>query len=208
MFTAKPTPEEMQGVPHHLIGFLSPGESFSVARYKTLCMEAIRDILSRGKTPILVGGTGLYVDSVVHNTSFFEEADCSFRASLTERAAREGIEGLLSELQQIDPETAQTLHLSDQKRIIRALEVYYATGKTISEQRRLSHQMESPYHFCLIGLTCDDRSCLYDRINRRVDVMLEQGLLDEAHEFLSADQDGTAKQAIGYKEFQTRHLHR
>ena len=200
--TAKPTAAEMDGVPHHLIGFVPPGTSFSVAQYKTLCYQTIDEIHSRGKVPILVGGTGLYIDTVLYNTTFFEEADTSCRAAITARAEREGTEALLAELAQVDPETADKLHLSDRKRIIRALEVYYTTGRTISSQRQLSRRTQAPYRFCLIGLTSGDRGYLYDRINRRVDAMAAAGLLDEARAFLSAPLQGTAKQAIGYKELQ------
>ncbi len=198
--TAKPTPDEMQGVRHHLIGFLSPDASFSAAQFKTLCIRAIDDVLSRGKVPILVGGTGLYFDTIYYNTTYFEAADAAMRDTLTARLQKEGSEALLHELREIDPETAQTLHVSDEKRIVRALEVYYTTGKTISEQNRLSRLQASPYRFCVIGLAAENRAFLYDRIDRRVDLMVQQGLLDEARRFFETAPCGTAKQAIGYKE--------
>ena len=200
--TAKPTTEETLGVPHHLIGVVPQSASFSVAQYKTLCCQTIDDVLSRGKVPVLVGGTGLYLDAVIHNTSFFVAADTSYRDRLTARAEEEGIETLLEELREVDPETAAALHVSDRKRIIRALEVYYATGRTMREQREASHEEESPYQFCVIGLTSEDCAYLYDRINRRVDQMVQRGLLAEAEAFFREYPAGTAKQAIGYKELQ------
>ena len=198
--TAKPTPEETRGVPHHLIGVVPQSASFSVAQYKALCTKTIDDVLSRGKVPVLVGGTGLYLDALFYNTTFFDEADTSFRDTLTARAETEGVEALLEELRAVDPDTAAALHVSDRKRIIRALEVYYATGKTMRDQREASHTQETPYAFCVIGLTAEDRSFLYDRINRRVDQMVSRGLVEEAEAFCKTDPAGTAKQAIGYKE--------
>ena len=198
--TAKPTKAEMQNVPHHLVGFLPPDESFSAALFKTYCTNAIEDVLSRGKVPVLVGGTGLYFDTIFFNTSYFETADATMRDTLNARLREEGAEALLSELRGIDPEKAEALHVSDEKRIVRALEVYYTTGKTISEQNRLSRLQASPYDFCVIGLTAEDRAFLYDRIDRRVDAMVAQGLLDEARRYFENAPAGTAKQAIGYKE--------
>ncbi len=198
--TAQPTAEETDGVPHHLIGFLSPQDRFSVAAYQRLCTKTITAVLQRGKLPILVGGTGLYIDAVIRNTRFLDVPDTPIRKQLEGRAEQEGTEPLLSKLQSIDPQTAAFLHLSDRKRIIRALEVYYSTGKTMTEQRLQSHDEESPFRFCVIGLTADDRDVLYDRIDRRVDQMLENGLLDEAQMFFAAEDAATAAQAIGYKE--------
>ena len=198
--TAKPTAEEMQGVPHHLIGCVSPDAAFSAAQFKTLCTEALEDVLGRKKVPVLVGGTGLYFDTIYYNTSYFENADSSMRETLSARLREEGAQALLQELRDIDPETAAALHVSDEKRIVRALEVYYTTGRTISEQNRLSRLTESPYAFCVIGLGAETRSFLYDRIDRRVDAMVRQGLLDEARSYFAHLPSGTAKQAIGYKE--------
>ena len=200
--TAKPTKEETLGVPHHLIGVVPQDASFSVAQYKTLCCRTIDDVLSRRKVPVLVGGTGLYLDTLFYNTTFFDAADTSFRDTLTRRAEEEGIEALFEELKAVDPDTAAALHVSDRKRIIRALEVYYATGKTMRAQREASHEEDSPYRFCVIGLCSEDRAFLYDRINRRVDLMVERGLLAEAEAFFRHHPAGTAKQAIGYKELQ------
>ncbi|MGN0487596.1 MAG: tRNA (adenosine(37)-N6)-dimethylallyltransferase MiaA [Acutalibacteraceae bacterium] len=198
--TAKPTEEEMQGIPHHLIGFLNPGESFSVAKYKTLALEKIREILSRGKLPIVAGGTGLYIDTLIDNTSFLDYEASDIRVRLEERAESEGMESLYRELTEIDRPTAEKLHIHDRKRIIRALEVYYATGETITKQCELSHAEESEFSWCVIGLSAKDRSVLYDRINRRVDVMLDRGLLEEAKDFFGDSRSATAAQAIGYKE--------
>ena len=198
--TAKPTIREMDGVPHHLIGFLPVGASFSVAQYKTLCYRCIEDVLSRGKTPILVGGTGLYLDAVLHNTIFFEDADTKARDALSREYDTEGGEAMLVRLRQIDPEAAEKLHAKDKKRILRALEVFASTGKTLTEQNELSHAEDVPYRFCMIGLCAEDRTFLYDRINRRVDSMVRDGLLDEAKRFFSLSGAGTVRQAIGYKE--------
>lgn len=201
--TAKPDAEEMQGIPHHLIGIIEPGEEFSVAQYKLKATEAIEDILSRGKQPIVVGGTGLYIDTLMNNTEYLEYEKSDVRSTLEARNEREGTLSLLNELSSIDPETAEKLHVNDAKRIIRALEVYYSTGKTISEQRELSHLNESPYRWCLIGLNAEDRRYLYDRINLRVDIMLRNGLIEEAKEFFASQASRTAVQAIGYKELRS-----
>lgn len=198
--TAKPSEQEMAEVKHHLIGFLEPDESFSVAAYKQLAMEAIDDIISRGKLPVVVGGTGLYVDTLINNTEFLDYEKRGIRDELTKRAQKEGIISLYNELMRVDPDTAQRLHLNDEKRIIRALEVYYSTGLTISRQCELSHLTESSYSWCIIGLTAKERQFLYDRINLRVDLMMQQGLIKEAEDFFASRISNTAKQAIGYKE--------
>lgn len=199
--TAKPTKEEMRGIPHHLIDFVEPTESYSVARYKTDAQNAIEDITSRGKVPIIVGGTGLYIDSLLENIEFFDaEIDESLRQKLYERAEAEGAEKLYSELLKIDPKSAEKIHSNNIKKVIRALEIYYATGRKISEQVDLSRLSGTPYECVIIGLTSNDRQYLYDRINRRVDKMLELGLLEEAKEFYSVYGVKTANQAIGYKE--------
>lgn len=198
--TAKPTQQEMQAIPHYLIDFVEPGDEFSVALYKTKALAAIEGILSRGKLPIVVGGTGLYVDTLINNTEFLDYKKSDIRAVLERRNELEGTQKLLDELYEIDPISADKLHINDVKRIIRALEVYYSTGKTISEQCELSHLTESPYEWCLICLDAKDRQYLYDRINLRVDIMLDMGLLDEAREFFRTEVSSTARQAIGYKE--------
>ena len=198
--TAAPTKEETQGIAHHLIGFLEPWEPFSAAKYQALCLQRIEEIRSRGKLPILVGGSGLYINTVVDNTSFLDCEPTSFRASLAKQAEKRGGAAMLEELRKVDPETASHLHENDLRRILRALELYYATGETMTRQRDLSHLKESPYAFCILGLDASDRKFLYDRINRRVDLMLEAGLLEEAKAFFNLPQAATAKQAIGYKE--------
>lgn len=198
--TAKPTPEELCQARHHLIGFLDPGEEFSVAKYKALATEAIDDIISRGKLPVVVGGTGLYIDTLINNTEFLDYEKSDIRQKLEERLADEGVESLYNELIKVDPAAAERLHINDNKRIIRALEVYYSTGKTITHQCEMSHLNDSKYRFCVIGLTAQDRQYLYDRINLRVDIMLEQGLIEEAKQFFALNLGSTAKQAIGYKE--------
>ena len=198
--TAKPTSEEMQGIRHHLLDFLSPGENFSVAKYKSLCEKALDDILKRGKLPIICGGTGLYIDSVIQNTQFIDASSDEIRQMLYKRADDEGIEKLFDELKEIDPKSASLLSLSDKKRIIRALELYYSSGITKTQQNELSHLEKSKYNFCIIGLDASDRNVLYDRIEKRVDEMVEKGLVKEAEEFFSKPISSTAKQAIGYKE--------
>ena len=198
--TAKVTAEEMQGVPHHLIDFVEPWESFSVAEYKALALSCIDDIVRRGKLPVLAGGTGFYVDTVINNTSFLDYEKTDIRKKLLLRAESEGIEALWNELSKVDKESAEKIHKNDLKRIVRALELYDTTGRTMTEQRRLSHLEESGYSFCIIGLTAENRQFLYDRIDRRVDLMLKNGLLEEARSFFELEHSQTAKQAIGYKE--------
>ena len=198
--TAKVTAEEMQGVPHHLIDFVEPWESFSVAEYKALALSCIGDIVKRGKLPVLAGGTGFYVDTVINNTSFLDYEKTDIRKKLLLRAENEGVEALWNELSKVDKESAEKIHKNDLKRIVRALELYDTTGRTMTEQRRLSHLEESGYSFCIIGLTAENRQFLYDRIDRRVDLMLKNGLLEEARSFFGSEHSQTAKQAIGYKE--------
>lgn len=199
--TARPDESEMAGIPHHLLGFVPLSRPYSVAQYAEDARAAIADIHSRGKLPILCGGTGLYIQAVTENLSFSPEDshdDC--RAELKARAAAEGIEALLAELTAVDPETAARLHPNDEGRIIRALEVYKMTGRTMTEQRRLSRTQPTPYNNTLLFLDFRNREVLYDRIDRRVDAMLQNGLLAEAERLLAAPTAPTAMQAIGYKE--------
>ena len=199
--TAKPTLEEMQGIPHHLIGFAEQSDDFSVAKYCELAGEVIADIHSRNKKAVLVGGTGLYYSSLVDNIEFLpEESDFEYREMLKKRAQAEGAQVLLDELSQIDPEAAKELHVNNLGRIIRALELFHTTGKTKSMQNEQSRLNPSPYDLTAICLDARDRQFLYDRINRRVDLMLEAGLLEEAKAFYDSPLGRTAKQAIGYKE--------
>ena len=198
--TAKPTEQEKQGIPHYLMDFLDPHDSFSVADYVKMAHERIAEISSRGKLPIIVGGTGLYISSLIDNLSFEEtESDYEYRDELRALAQEKGNGYLLEMLREIDPETAAKLHENNLNRIIRALEVYKTTGKTMSEQQRLSRLSPSPYDPCMIQLDYD-RETLYDRINRRVDIMLAEGLIDEARQFTEQSDYPTAAQAIGYKE--------
>lgn len=199
--TAKPTFEEMQGIPHHLMGFLDSKENFSVAIYVEMAHKIIADINSKGKLPIVTGGTGLYVDSLLNSIKFFDNtSDDSIRDKYSKLLEEKGLDYLLEKLKKIDYETYEKLlEQRNAKRIIRALEFFEVTGKTISEQNRLSKQ-DSPYNPIKIGLTCRDRQVLYDRINLRVDLMLKDGLLEEAEKVLNSDLSNTAEKAIGYKE--------
>lgn len=199
--TAKPTDDEMQGIPHHLIGFQPIDKKFSVAEYVKLANSCIEKIHNDGNLPVVAGGTGLYVDSLLNNIQFTQEDEnTETRKELTAMFDEKGAEYMLEALREIDPETAGRLHLKDKSRIIRALEVYRLTGKTLTEQKILSRLNESPYRVLYIGINYRDRSVLYDRINRRVDIMVENGLLEEAKDFYNTSRDTTACQAIGYKE--------
>ena len=199
--TAKPTLEEMQGIPHHLIGFQPIDKKFSVAEYVSLANKCIERIHNEGDLPVVAGGTGLYVDSLLQNIQFSkEESNEEIRKELTDLFDEKGAEYMLEKLREIDPETAERLHLKDKSRIIRALEIYKLTGKTMTEQKILSREEESPYDVLYIGINYRDRNVLYDRINLRVDLMIENGLLEEAKDFYDTSSDTTACQAIGYKE--------
>ena len=198
--TAKPDEAEKKGIPHHMMDFLDNSESFSVADYQQLAGECIADIYSRGKLPVVVGGTGLYIDTLLDNIRLTESSfDAELRDRLIKRAEEEGIETLLTELEKIDPEYASKMHPNNAKRIIRALEVWYSSGITMTQQIADSHA-ESPYEVCYIGLDAKDRGFLYDRINRRVSIMLEKGLEAEAREYLAQPDNATSSQAIGCKE--------
>ena len=202
--TAAPTPAEMEGVPHHMIGVADPAESWSVSRFTEAADRCVQDILSRGKLPVLVGGTGLYLDALVRGNTFAAgQQGGAVRQELQERLAQEGAAALLAELAAVDPEAAARLHLRDEKRILRALEVYRETGETISEHDRKSRETPDRYDALYIGLSFRDRQDLRDRIDRRVDVMVEQGLLDEVQALLGSGlpRDATALQAIGFKQF-------
>lgn len=200
--TAAPDEEEKRGVPHHLMQFLAPDALFSVAEYVDLAGKCIREINARGKLPVLTGGTGLYVSSLLDNITFFEnKSDPALRKELEELAAEKGNEFVLDELRKVDPELAQTLHPNNLGRVIRGIEAYRLTGITMSEQQRLSRQNPSPYDCCVIGLNYRDRQKLYDRIDKRVHVMMEKGLLDEIRQLIAMGYSSTAAQAIGYKEF-------
>lgn len=199
--TAKPTPEETLGVPHHLMDFVEPGQSFSVADYVALARETVGDIHSRGRLPVLAGGTGLYIRSLITNTQFTEaDSDPALRAELAQRAAREGTDALMRELRSFDPESAQRIEPRNLPRLIRAIELYRTTGVTMTEHLRRSRLAPSPYRVCFLCLGFRDRERLYERINRRVDEMFRRGLVEEARELLEMPGGATAMQAIGYKE--------
>lgn len=202
--TAKPAVKEMQGVVHHLIGFLDCSQGFSVAQYVGLAKTKIQDIYSRGKTPILVGGTGLYINSLLNNVTFSQEnSNDEIRRNLYHRLETQGTEVLLNELASYDIQSAQRLQGErNGKRIVRAMEIYMASGRTMTEHMESSMLIPSPYNDVRIGLTCENRENLYNRINNRVDIMVEQGLLDEARKFRNCDCGVTAAKAIGYKELE------
>lgn len=197
--TAKPTKEEMQGIVHHLIDNVNPEDEYSVAQYVKDARNAILDIDSRGKTPILVGGTGLYVNSLLDNVQFSESPiDEELRQKLNSITTEE----LLPMLFDVDRESYEKLSVEkNHKRIVRALEIYYQTGKPKSVVDKEAKSVPSPYDAIKIGLNANDRQFLYDRINTRVDLMIDMGLLDEAKKFLSKNLSSTASKAIGYKEF-------
>ena len=201
--TAAPTAEEMEGVPHHMIAVADPAEQWSAARYAQAAIPIVEDILARGKRPILVGGTGLWLDAVVKGHGFAGGcAGGAVRKELQDRLAREGIGELLEELRQADPEAAERLHPADTKRILRALEVYRETGKTISAHNAETAALPPRYDAVWIGLQFRDRADMKALIDRRVDKMVEAGLLDEVRSLLQSGlpRDATALQAIGYKE--------
>ncbi len=201
--TARPTAEEMAGIPHHLMGFLPPDASYSVAKYAEQAHRAIADVHARGKLPILCGGTGLYIQAVTENLSYEEQPENrEVRDRLRARIEREGGEALLRELASVDPETASRLHPNDHGRIVRALEIVRTTGRTITEQNAQSRRAGSPYRLCGLRLEFRDREALYERINRRVDRMLESGLEREARWLREQPDTDTVRQAIGYKELE------
>ena len=201
--TAKPTEEEMQGIVHHMIDVADPDEDFSVSKYCGMAAPIVDDIIARGKTAIIAGGTGLYMDSLIKGNDFAPFPSTGMRERLDEQADREGMEAMLALLHSIDPDAAAKLHLSDRKRIIRALEVYYETGETITAHNIKTQAIPPRYTPLWLGLDFADRAELYRRIDRRVDIMLQQGLVEEIQALLASGipQKCTAMQAIGYKEF-------
>lgn len=201
--TAKPTNAEMSGIPHHLIDFLKPDETFSVAAYVSLAKKCITEITTKRRLPIICGGTGLYISSLIDNIGFEEvESDPIFRENLKELAEKKGAVYLHKQLIDCDPELAEKLHPNNLGRVIRALEVYEITGITMTEIQKKSRERPSEYDLCMLGIGYKDREKLYERINLRVDSMLECGLIDEAEALFKAGFGGTAAQAIGYKELQ------
>lgn len=199
--SAKPTEEEKEGIPHHLIDFLDRGATFSAADYVKLAREKIDDVLSRGKLPIIVGGTGLYIDSLLNNVKFSEGgSDEAYRSELYEFAENNGNVALHARLAEIDPEAAASIHPNNLVRVIRALEVYHVTGRTFSELKAESRLEESPYNSLIIGLDYAERQHLYNRINLRVDEMVKNGLIEEARALWQESGMKTAANAIGFKE--------
>ena len=201
--TAKPTVEELAQIPHHMIGIVEPNEDFSVGKYVQMADAVLQDVLVRGKTAVICGGTGLYVDSLIAGRSFAPYPATGKREALERRAAEEGIGPLLARLREVDPASAARLHASDEKRIIRALEVFDETGKTITWHNEQTQKQPPRYTPYWLGLDFADRNVLYSRIDRRVDLMLEAGLLDEIRALLAGGvpESCTAMQAIGYKEY-------
>ena len=200
--TDKISPDKMGGIPHHLIDFLDPHEDFNVFIFQKLVKEAIADISSRGKIPIIVGGTGFYIQAVLYDIDFTEtDEDESYRHELEERAKSEGVHVLHEELRAVDPQSADAIHENNSKRVIRALEYYKKTGKKISDHNVEQHEKTSPYDFKYFVLT-DDRAVLYSRIEKRVDQMIEEGLEREVRELLEMDipGDATSMQGLGYRE--------
>ncbi len=198
--TAKPTKEEMQDIKHYLLDFVSPDERYSVANYKKDAKKAIKQIINNGKTPIIVGGTGLYVDSLIYEIEYNDiEIDEKYRAELEEQAKTDGLEKLYEKAKQIDPEAMEKISPNDQKRILRVLEIYNATGKTKTQQEKESRK-EVEYDYKVFAINWQ-RDILYDRINKRVDIMIDQGLIDEVKEIKSEyNHFPTAMQGLGYKE--------
>ncbi len=200
--TAKPTEEEKQGIKHHLIDEITPDEEFSVARFQQLAVKYIDDIINRGKIPIVCGGTGLYIDSLIYNIEFGDTiCDWEFRERLRKEALEKGNEYLHNKLKEIDPEAAEKIHMNNVKRVIRAIEVYTYTHKTISMLQKESRNNPSKYKFYVFGLSMG-REKLYERINQRVDRMIEKGLVQEVKKLMEMgyDKSTIAMQGIGYKE--------
>ena len=201
--TAKPTREEMQGILHHMIDVAEPDEDFSVSRYCEMATPILEDILARGKTAIIAGGTGLYMDSLIRGNDFAPCPSTGARERLEQEADEKGMEYMLEKLRSIDPDAAEKLHLADRKRVIRALEVFEETGETITAHNKRTQTIPPRYNPLWLGLDFEPRQRLYDRIDLRVNIMLEQGLVKEIEELLASGIPAkcTAMQAIGYKEF-------
>jgi len=199
--TAKPTAEEMDGIVHHMIDVAEPWEDFSVSKYCDMAAPIVDDIVSRGKTAVIVGGTGLYMDSLIKGNDFAPFPATGVREQLEAKAAQVGFEAMLEELRAIDPESAD--RLKDTRRVIRALEVYYETGITMTQHNRRTQEIPPRYNPFWIGLDFAERSELYRRIDLRVGIMLEMGLMQEIKDLLASGipEKSTAMQAIGYKEF-------
>ena len=201
--TAKPTVEEMEGIAHHMLSVAQPEEDFSVSRYCEMATPIVEDILARGKTAIIAGGTGLYMDALIRGNSFAPYPSTGRREELEQLAEKEGIEAVLCQLKQVDPESAARLHSADRKRIIRAMEVYLETGQTITEHNRKTQLIPPRFSPVWFGLEDENRQDLYSRIDRRVLQMLQDGLIEEIQALLASGvpEKATSMQAIGYKEF-------
>ncbi len=199
--TAKPTSEEMQGIKHYLIGYVSPDQRYSVADYKADAKKAIKEIIEKGKMPIVVGGTGLYLDSLIYEIEYQDiKLDEEFRKKLEEEVDEKGLKEVYERAKQIDPNAIEKISSNDKKRILRILEIYHATGKTKTEQEIESRKKEVEYDYKVYALNWD-RQTLYGRINKRVDMMIEQGLIEEVKNILDKyDTFPTAMQGLGYKE--------
>ena len=199
--TAKPTEQEMQGIKHHLIDYVSPEKRYSVAEFKKDAKKAIKEIVAKGKTPIVVGGTGLYVDSLIYEIEYPEiEFDEQYRKQLEEQVEQKGLNYLYNEAVKIDKEAMEKISPNDKKRILRVLEIYHATGKTKTEQEKESRKKEVEFDYHVYAIDWE-REELYDRINKRVDIMIEQGLVEEVEEVLRKYKKfPTAMQGLGYKE--------
>ena len=202
--TAKVTPEEAEGVPHHMVDVADPGEDFSVSRWVDMAAEACEDIFARGKVPIIAGGTGLYIDSLLSGRNFAAapKEDKELRKRLSAEYDAIGGDAFREKLREIDPERAEKLHAADKKRLTRAMEVYLLTGETITEHDRKSRLVPPRYESLRLALTYASREKLYERIDKRVDIMVEEGLFEEVEALLQGGlrQGSTAMQAIGYKE--------
>jgi len=200
--TAKPSKAEMEGIEHYMIDVADPGENFSVAKYREMALDSIQKIIDENKNPVIVGGTGLYINSLLYNINFSETiCDSELREALRAEASEKGNRYLHEKLKAIDPQAASRIHENDIKRIIRAIEVYTHTHRTITEHERMSRLEPPPYKYITYGLNWD-RKKLYERINKRVDMMIENGLIDEVKKLVESgyDRSSTAMQAIGYKE--------
>lgn len=199
--TAKPTIEEMGGITHHLVDFVDLDQPFSVADYVPLAKKCVTAIAEKGKIPIMVGGTGLYINSFLDNLQFSsQDKDQDLHDQLMQKAQQQGVEVLIEELRSFDPQSAKRIDPHNVGRVVRAIELYRTTGMTMTEHIIKSRFIPSPYSACIIGLDYADRSRLYDRINQRVEQMLNMGLVEEAREVLHCKDSKTAMQAIGYKE--------
>lgn len=199
--TAKPSTEEMQGIKHYMLDFVEPNQRYSVAEFKKDAENAIEEILKKGKTPIVVGGTGLYVDSLIYGIEYQDiKIDEKYRKYLEKRVEEEGLEVLYNEAKKIDPTAIQKISQNDKKRILRILEIYQATGKNKTEQEIESRKNDIKYDYKVFAINMD-REILYERINKRVDIMIEQGLIQEVKNLLQKyDEFPTAMQGLGYKE--------